>query len=284
MLSVVRSAESVCSGHPDKLCDQIADQILPDILLADTSARVAVEVMASGRRIIVTGEITTSRRLYIRDSVRTALRRAGYKPGRFLIFVWVKKQSGGIAAGVTTSLEARQGDESAYVLQGAGDQGTVYGYATNETKRRLPLPLVLAHDICRRLDAARVEGTIAGIKSDGKAQVSVSYDALGRPESIPTVVVSVQHDAAKSLEVLEREIRTLIVAPAIEAELPGITPGEVLVNPSGRFVTGGPQADVGLTGRKLMVDTYGGLGPHGVARSPVKIHPRSTGAVLTWRG
>ncbi|WP_252970594.1 methionine adenosyltransferase domain-containing protein [Corynebacterium guaraldiae] len=177
--------------------------------------------------------------------------------------MWVRRQSPDIAAGVTTSLEARAGDESAYVLMGAGDQGTVYGYATGETKARLPLPLILAHDICRRLDTACTDGTITGIHSDGKAQVSVPYDEHGHPEGVPAVVVSIQHEASKNLEELERELRTLIVAPAIETELPGVTPGVVLVNPSGRFVTGGPAADAGLTGRKLMVDTYGGLGPHG---------------------
>lgn len=175
----------------------------------------------------------------------------------------MRRQSTDIGAGVTTSLEARAGDESAYASLGAGDQGTVYGYATNETPQRLPLPLVLAHEICRRLDAARTDGTIRGIGSDGKSQVSVVYDELGTPVGIDTVIVSIQHDEDKDSGVLEREVRTLIVAPVIEAHLPGATANRVLVNPSGRFVTGGPVADTGLTGRKLMVDTYGGLGPHG---------------------
>lgn len=258
-MSVVRSAESVCIGHPDKLCDLIADHILDDILTLDPTARVAVEVMATGRRIIVTGEITTTIRPRLRASTREALRQAGYNPNRFLIYVWVHH----ISAGVTTSIEARAGDESAYASLGAGDQGTVYGYATNETTQRLPLPLVLAHEICRRLDTARTDGTIRGIRPDGKSQVSVVYDELGTPIGIDTVIVSIQHDANKDPEALEREVRTLIVAPAIEEHLPGATAERVLVNPSGRFVTGGPTADTGLTGRKLMVDTYGGLGPHG---------------------
>lgn len=262
-MPVVRSAESVCIGHPDKLCDLIADRILDDILTCDPAARVAVEVMATGRRIIVTGEITTTIRPQLRACAREALRRAGYNPNRFLIYVWVRRQSSDIGAGVTSSLEARAGDESAYASLGAGDQGTVYGYATNETHQRLPLPLVLAHEICRRLDAARTDGTIAGIGPDGKSQVSVVYDELGTPVGVDTVIVSIQHDADKDTGVLEREVRTLVVAPAIEAHLPGATPEQVLVNPSGRFVTGGPTADTGLTGRKLMVDTYGGLGPHG---------------------
>lgn len=262
-MSVVRSAESVCIGHPDKLCDLVADQILDDILTEDPVARVAVEVMATGRKIIVTGEITTTAKIQMRASTRTALRKAGYNPNRHLIYVWVRRQSPDISAGVTTSLEARTGDESAYATQGAGDQGTVYGYATNETPQRLPLPLVLAHDICRRLDNARTDGTILGIGPDGKSQVSVVYDELGEPVGIDTVVVSIQHEADKDPKVLDHEVRTLIVAPAVEAHLSGATPNAVLVNPSGRFVTGGPTADTGLTGRKIMVDTYGGLSPHG---------------------
>ena len=262
-MTMVRSAEAVCIGHPDKLCDLIADQILDEILYTDRNARVAVEVMATGRRIIVTGEISTNARVDLRDCVRTALTAAGYKPWRFLVYVWVRRQSSDINDGVTTSLEARHGDESAYCLQGAGDQGTVYGYACTDTPERLPLPLVLAHEICKRLDQARKQGTITGIFSDGKAQVSVRYDEVGKPLSIETVVVSVQHDKFKDFEVLRREITSLIVGPACQPYLPVSPDTVVLVNPSGRFVQGGPKADTGLTGRKLMVDTYGGLAGHG---------------------
>lgn len=279
---MLKTAEAVCIGHPDKLCDLVADTILDDVLLDDPAARVAVEVMISGHRVIVTGEISSTVRPRIRRSVRDALVRAGYSPWRFIIFVWVRRQSADIGAGVTTSIEARAGDESAYVGLGAGDQGTVYGYATNETNQRLPLPLVLAHEICRRLDTARTDGTIRGIGPDGKSQVSVVYDELGTPVGIDTVIVSIQHDANKDPAVLERKVRTLIVAPAIEAHLPGATAERVLVNPSGRFVTGGPAADTGLTGRKLMVDTYGGLGPHGgvafSGKDPSKVD--RTGAYL----
>ena len=256
-MTMVLSAEAVCIGHPDKLCDLIADQILDEILYADRNARVAVEVMATGRRIIVTGEISTNARVDLRDCVRTALTAAGYKPWRFLVYVWVRRQSSDINDGVTTSLEARHGDESAYCLQGAGDQGTVYGYACTDTPQRLPLSLVLAHEICKRLDAARKQGTITGILSDGKAQVSVRYDEASKPLYIETVVVSVQHDKFKDFEVLRREITSLIVGPACQRYLPVSPDTVVLVNPSGRFVEGGPKADTGLTGRKLMVDTYG---------------------------
>ena len=181
------TAESVCAGHPDKLADQIADQFLDDILYDDKAARVAVGVMAAGRRIIVTGEITTNHRPRIRESVRPALARAGYSPLGILIYVWTRRQSSDINAGVTTSLEARGGDSSAFALQGASDQGTVYGYATAETPERLPLPLVLAHRTCERLDTAQAEGTICGINPDGKAQVSVRYDDTGTPAAVETV-------------------------------------------------------------------------------------------------
>jgi len=219
--------------------------------------------MATGHKIIVTGQITTSHRVRIRDSVRHALAKAGYRPWRFLIYVWLSKQSPDINAGVSTSLEARTGDDTAYANLGAGDQGTVYGYATSETPERLPLALVLVHDICRRLDTARRDGLIAGIGSDGKAQVSLRYDEVGDLVALGAIVVSIQHDKDKDTQVLEREVRSLIVAPAIQAHMDGAHPATVLVNPSGRFVKGGPAADMGLTGRKLMVDTYGGLGPHG---------------------
>lgn len=179
------TVESVCAGHPDKLADQIADQFLDDILYDDKAARVAVEVMAAGRRIIVTCEITTNHRPRIRESVRPALARAGYSTLGILIYVWTRRQSSDINAGVTTSLEARGGDSSAFALQGAGDQGTVYGYATAETPERLPL--VLAHRTCERLDTAQVEGTICGINPDGKAQVSVRYDDTGTPAAVETV-------------------------------------------------------------------------------------------------
>lgn len=262
-MSVTKTAEAVCVGHPDKLCDLISDTILDDILYEDPAARVAVEVMASGHRIIVTGEITSKVRPRIRESVRYALVKAGYVPWRFVTFVWVRRQSPDINAGVSKSLEARFGDTSEFALQGAGDQGTVYGYATAETPERLPLPLVLSHEICARLDKARKDGTITGIKSDGKAQVTVRYDAAGRPVAVETVVVSIQHKAAKDLDELAAEVKTLIVAPSCKPYLPISADTEILVNPSGLFTVGGPKADTGLTGRKLMVDTYGGLAPHG---------------------
>lgn len=262
-MPIVRTAEATCFGHPDKLCDLIADRVLDDILWEDKCARVAIEVLAAGRVITVAGEITSTCRPTIRESVRAALVKAGYEPMLFRIRVRVRRQSPDISAGVTTSLEARSGDESAFVLQGAGDQGTVYGFATSETKEMLPLPLVLAHDICRRLDQARKNGLIKGIKPDGKAQVSVTYDSGGRPVEVCAVVVSVHHDEGKDLEELAREVKALIIAPVCQPHRSIAVDARILVNPSGKFTIGGPTADTGLTGRKLAVDTYGGLTAHG---------------------
>lgn len=259
----IRTCESTCIGHPDKLCDLIADTILDDLLFEDPSARCAVEVMTTKGRIIVAGEITSSARVHVRESVRRALIRAGYAPFGWRVNVHTHSQSPDIAAGVNTSLEARDGDESAYVVLGAGDQGTVYGYATAETRERLPLPLVVAHDICRRLDKARAEGTIRGIVSDGKAQISLRYED-GQAAGVAAVVVSIQHTKDTSLEALRRTVRTQVIAPALASHDLYIDEDTlVLVNPAGPFTLGGPAADTGLTGRKLAVDTYGGLAPHG---------------------
>lgn len=255
------TAESVCAGHPDKLCDYIADSILDACLRKDRSSRVACEVMATRGRIIVSGEITCAGRVDIRFVVREALREIGYNPYAFLIYVFVHKQSGDIAGGVDRALESRNGDTSWYSTLGAGDQGTVYGFATKETREYLPLPLVLAHKICKRVDAVRKDNIIKGIKPDGKAQVTVEYRD-GKPYRIANIVVSVQHDADKDMDTLRSEIISEVLWPVFE-KFPFDDDTEILVNPSGRFVKGGPSADTGLTGRKLMVDTYGGLAFHG---------------------
>lgn len=255
------TAESVCAGHPDKLCDFIADSILDACLRKDKSSRVACEVMATKGRIIVAGEITCAGRVDIRLVVREALRDVGYNPYAFLIYVYVHKQSGDIAGGVDRALESRNGDTSWYATVGAGDQGTVYGFATNETRENLPLPLVLAHNICKRVDEVRADKVIKGIKPDGKAQVTVEYEG-DKPSRVSNIVVSVQHDADKDMDTLRSEIISEILWPVFE-RFPFDDKTEILVNPSGRFVNGGPAADTGLTGRKLMVDTYGGLAAHG---------------------
>jgi S-adenosylmethionine synthetase len=254
------TSESVCQGHPDKLCDYIADSILDACLSSDAYSRVACEVMATKGRIIVAGEITSRTKVNIRQTVRTALAECGYNPKEFTISVFLHNQSSDIAGGVDTALEIRDAEGKVDEL-GAGDQGTMYGYATDETPTCIPLPLELSHRICSILDKCRKNGTIMGIRSDGKAQVSVEYEN-GKPVRVSAVIVSVQHERDKNLQTLREEIIKKVLKPAF-IHFPLDTKTHILINPSGRFVEGGPGADTGLTGRKIMVDTYGGLALHG---------------------
>ena len=257
-----KTAESVRRGHPDKLCDLIADSILDECLRHDRYSRCACEVMATKGKIFVCGEITCAAKINIRSVVREVLRKVGYNPMKFIVFVYVHRQSPDIAGGVDSALEVRDGSsEDVFASTGAGDQGTVYGYATRETWTRLPVPVVFANEICKGLDDAMHDGTIRGVGPDGKAQVTVAYED-GKPVSAKNIVVSVQHDADKDLEELRREIISEVLYPILDRfDFPKDV--EILINPSGRFVEGGPAADTGLTGRKLMVDTYGGLAAHG---------------------
>lgn len=268
-----KTAESVCMGHPDKLCDLIADNILDACFRKDRASRVACEVMATKGKIIVAGEITCSEKVNIREIVRNVLKKVGYNPLKFLIYVYVHNQSSDIEVGVNTSLEVRNGMLDPYSSLGAGDQGTVYGYATNETRENLPLPLVLSHRIVKRIDDCRKGKLIKGILPDGKAQVSVEYED-GKPSRIKTIVVSVQHDENKTQEELKSDILNNVLWQCFE-DFPFDDDTEILINPSGRFVEGGPAADTGLTGRKIMVDTYGGLASHGggalCGKDPTKV-------------
>lgn len=268
-----KTAESVCAGHPDKLCDLIADNILDACMRKDKASRVACEVMATKGKIIVAGEITCSGKVDIRFIVKNVLREAGYNPWKFVVFVFVHHQSSDIAAGVDTALEVRNGITDPYGSIGAGDQGTVYGYATNETSKNLPLPLVLSHRIVKRIDDCRKGKLIKGILPDGKAQVTVEYED-GKPRRVKTIVVSVQHDKDKTQEELSSDIRNNVLWQCFE-DFPFDDGTEILINPSGRFVEGGPAADTGLTGRKIMVDTYGGLASHGggalCGKDPTKV-------------
>ena len=257
-----KTAESICAGHPDKLCDIIADAILDECLKKDRYSRVACEVMATKGKIFVCGEITCSKKIDIRLVVRQTLAKVGYNPLKFIVFVYVHRQSADIAGGVNKALETREVDtDDIFASIGAGDQGTVYGYATNETWAKMPTPVIFVNDLCKRLDEARKDGTIRDVGPDGKAQVTVEYQD-GKPVCAKNIIVSVQHKDTKSLEELRREIITEIIYPLLNRyHFPKDT--EILINPSGRFVAGGPAADTGLTGRKLMVDTYGGLAAHG---------------------
>lgn len=245
----IQTAESVTEGHPDKLCDTIADAVLDACLKNDPASRVACEAMATAGKIIVAGEITGKELPDIPAIVCRTVRETGYRSD-YEVEVITHDQSGDIAGAVAQDAQ-----------MGAGDQGIVYGYACSETAERLPLPAVLAHRLTRLLTNARKTGMIRGLGPDGKAQVSVEY-VFGLPSRISSVVVSCQHEPEKDMDKLRREIMALVIVPALR-EVPPDEGTKILINPSGRFVQGGFEADTGLTGRKLMVDTYGGLIPHG---------------------
>lgn len=270
----IQTAESVTEGHPDKLCDTIADTVLDNCLEYDPSARVACEALATAGKILVAGEITAKVIPDIPAIVARTVQKAGYET-EYEIEVITHDQSTDIA-------EAVGGDKTASPQQGAGDQGIMYGYACLETDELLPLPVVLAHRLTRLLTDVRKAGTIRGLGPDGKAQVSVEY-VFGLPSRITSVVISCQHEPDKTLKDLRREVMEYVVMPALQ-ELPPDEETEILINPSGRFVLGGFEADTGLTGRKLMVDTYGGLVPHGGGALSGRMGRRWTAAEPTWLG
>ena len=246
----ILTAESVTAGHPDKLCDTIADTVLDCCLEHDPNARVACEVLATAGKIVVAGEITALAVPDIPSIVRDTVRRAGYNCRNFDVEVLIHPQSPDIAGAVAS------GDKT-----GAGDQGIKYGYACGETEQFLPLPVVLAHRLTALLSYVRTTGQINDLRPDGKAQVSVEYE-FGIPQRIAAIVLSCQHAEDKDLSQLREELLKVVIKPALRI-FPADENTQILINPSGRFVLGGIEADTGLTGRKLMVDTYGGLAPHG---------------------
>ena len=261
------TSESVTEGHPDKLCDAVADAVLDDVLAHDPDARSAVEVATTTGLVMVLGEVTTSHYVDVQDVVRRTVREIGYNDSR-LGFDWetcgtmtaIKEQSPDIAMGVDHALEAREGLEADE--PGAGDQGMMFGYATDESDELMPMPILLAHRVARRLAEVRKDGTLPFLRPDGKSQVTVEYDADGRPRRVHTVLVSTQHDPDVDLTDLAAAVREHVVEAAIPDEL--LDDGtRHLVNPTGRFVIGGPMGDSGLSGRKIIVDTYGGMGRHG---------------------
>lgn len=257
------TAESVCKGHTDKLCDLIADGILDACLKEDKNSRVACEVMATKGHIFIAGEITCAKKVGLRRVAMKVISKAGYNPYDFLPHVYVHQQSVDIAGGVDKAMEVRmdKSTEDVFSSIGAGDQGTVYGYACSDTWQKLPMPVVLVNELCKNLDQAREDKSILKIGPDGKAQVTVEYQD-GKPVRVKTIVVSIQHAEDKNLDELKREIITEIIYPLMDRYHMN-RDAEILINPSGRFVLGGPAADTGLTGRKIMVDTYGGLASHG---------------------
>ena len=260
------TSESVTEGHPDKLCDQVSDAVLDAILEQDPAARVACETLASNGMITVMGEITTESYVDINAIVRRTVMDIGYDApeksfnGRTCaVMTAIHDQSPDIAMGVNDALETRGDGEQADI--GAGDQGMMFGYACNETPEKMPLPIALSHRMAIRLARVRKDHTLPYLYPDGKTQVTVEY-VDGKPAAVDTVVVSTQHSADADMEVLKKDIREKVILPEIpEGLLTEHT--RILVNPTGRFVIGGPAGDTGLTGRKIIVDTYGGYAPHG---------------------
>ena len=267
--SLFLTSESVTEGHPDKLCDIISDAVLDTILASDPMARVACETATTTGLVLVMGEITTDCYVEIQDVVRKVVRDVGYTRAKYGfdyetcgIIVSVKEQSKDIAMGVDKSLEIRSGeDNNERETLGAGDQGMMVGFACNETPEFMPLTISLAHKLCKRLAQVRKDGTLRYLRPDGKSQVTVEY-SRGVPQRVDSVVIGAQHDPAISHDVIEHDVIEQVIKAVIPASLLNERT-KYYVNATGRFVTGGPMGDTGLTGRKLLVDTYGGMARHG---------------------
>ncbi|MEV6527923.1 methionine adenosyltransferase [Longispora sp. NPDC051575] len=287
------TSESVTEGHPDKIADQISDGILDALLAQDPKSRVAVETLITTGQVHVAGEVTTSAYADIPSIVRETILRIGYDSSKkgfdgasCGVNIAIGAQSPDIAQGVDTALENRSGESGdALDLQGAGDQGMMFGFACSETPELMPLPIALAHRLARRLSAVRKDGTIPYLRPDGKTQVTIEYDGL-RPVRLDTVVVSTQHAPDISLEsLLTPDIREHVISPEIEALGIDTEGYRLLVNPTGRFEIGGPMGDAGLTGRKIIVDTYGGYARHGggafSGKDPSKVD-RSAAYATRW--
>ena len=269
MANYLFTSESVTEGHPDKICDQISDAVLDAILEKDPDGHVACECTATTGLVLVMGEITTSCYVDIPKIMRDVVRDIGYDRAKFgfdcetcAVLTSIHEQSADIAMGVNESLERKQGGEGDDLTNGAGDQGMMFGYACDETSELMPLPISLAHKMARRLTEVRKNGTLHYLRPDGKTQVTVEYDKDNRPVRIDTVVISSQHAPEVSLEQIREDLIREVALPVIPTEL---NKGDIrfFINPTGRFVIGGPQGDSGLTGRKIIVDTYGGSAPHG---------------------
>ncbi len=263
------TSESVTEGHPDKICDQISDSILDAIFTQDPNARVACETSVTTGLVLIAGEITTNCYVDIQGIVRQTIKEIGYTRAKFGfdgdtcgVLVAIDKQSDDIAMGVDQALESKDGSMvDAVEAVGAGDQGIMFGFACDETPELMPLPISLAHKLAKKLADVRKDGTLSYLRPDGKTQVTVEYDENGRPSRIDTVLISTQHSSKVKREQIEADLIEFVIKPIIPAEL--FIDTRILVNPTGRFVIGGPQGDAGLTGRKIIVDTYGGYSRHG---------------------
>ena len=286
------TSESVTEGHPDKICDQISDAILDALLAADPESRVAVETMATTGLVHVAGEVTTDAYVEIPQIVRETILGIGYDSSangfdgaRCGVSVSIGQQSNDIAGGVFNSLEAREGrQEDDYDLQGAGDQGLMFGYASDETPSYMPTPIWLAHRLSERLTEVRKSGELAYLRPDGKTQVTVGYDK-DVPVSVETVVISSQHAEGTSLERLRADLAAIVIDPVLAGANLDISRAANILNPAGEFVIGGPVGDAGLTGRKIIVDTYGGMARHGggafSGKDPSKVD-RSAAYAMRW--
>ncbi|HVA90490.1 MAG TPA: methionine adenosyltransferase [Chloroflexota bacterium] len=289
---VLFTSESVTEGHPDKLCDQISDAVLDDLLRQDPNSRVACEVATTTGLVLVMGEITTEGYVDIAPLVRQVVREIGYTDASFGfdyktcgVMTSIGIQSPDIAQGVNVALERRLGEGSDADLDsvGAGDQGMMFGYACNETPELMPLPISLAHALTLRLAALRKDGTLPYLRPDGKSQVSVEYHN-GKPSRVDTIVVSTQHDDQTTIERIRADMLEQVIRPVVPAEMLDART-RYFVNPTGRFVIGGPMGDSGLTGRKIIVDTYGGMARHGggafSGKDPTKVD-RSASYAARW--
>ena len=263
------TSESVTEGHPDKVCDAISDAILDACMAEDPMSRVACETASCTGFVLVTGEITTKAQLDIPGIVRKTVKEIGYDDAKTgfdgntcAVMVALDQQSPDIAMGVDKALEAREGELTDELDTGAGDQGMMFGYATNETPELMPYPISLAHKLALQLAKVRKDGTIGYLRPDGKTQVSVEYDEEGRPMRLEAVVLSTQHDEDVTQEQIHADIKKYVFDPVLPEEMVD-DKTKFYINPTGRFVIGGPHGDAGLTGRKLIVDTYGGYARHG---------------------
>ena len=268
MKKVLFTSESVTEGHPDKVCDQISDAVLDEILKVDPVARVACETLTTTGIVMVVGEITTSEYVDIQSIVRNVLKDIGYTRAKYgfdaltcSVVTSINEQSRDIALGVDNALEYKKGNEDKYNSVGAGDQGMMFGYACTETEEFMPLPITLAHNLSKRLSYVRKNDILPYLRPDGKSQITVEY-IDGIPTRIEAIVVSTQHSPSVKTEQIEKDIKEVVINEVIPSNLIDENT-KIYVNPTGRFEIGGPMGDAGLTGRKIIVDTYGGFGRHG---------------------